>query len=114
MSDKPYQDDKFFELLAQETDEAEMRSAPSRLKAKLLSALVRKQEASGPLRSLAQTRAQGYELCVFEDLWQRTTSAEAAQCFNCCRLCHARVLAERVERAPLYWAHCPYAAFAKK
>jgi hypothetical protein len=114
MSARLHQDDSFFERLAQATEEGESERAPSRLKARLLTSLVRKQEASGPLRSLAQTRAQGYELCVFEDLWERAIPAEGAQCFHCCRLCHARVLAERVERAPIYWAHCPYAAFAKK
>ena len=51
---------------------------------------------------------------MFEDLWERVTSAEGAQSFNCCSLCHARVLAEHWETAPIYWGHCPYAAFGKK
>ncbi len=113
MSDKLHQDDSFFERLAQ-LPEGENDRAPSRLKARLLTTLLRKQEASGPLRTLAQTRAHGHELCVFEDLWERAVSSGTAQSFNCCRLCHARVLAERVEHAPLYWPNCPYAAFAKK
>jgi len=116
MSDK-YQSEsesRWFELLAQEREDAEQDRAPSSLKARLYSALVRKQEASGPLRGLAETRTQGYSLCIFEDLWEHLTSAEPAQCFNCCSVCHARVLAERLERPPIYWAHCPYVAFGKK
>jgi len=114
MSDTSQHDDRAFELLAQGADQAEAERAPSRLKARLYSALVRRQEASGRLRSLAETKTCGYGLCVFEDLWQRATSGEAAQRFNCCSLCHARVLAEHLERAPIYWTHCPYVAFGKK
>jgi hypothetical protein len=113
MNDSLQQDDSRFELLAEGPGEAEDERAPSPLKSRLYSALVRRQEESGPLRSLGETRAQGNALCIFEDLWQRATSGEAAQCFNCCSLCHARVLAERVERAPIYWSHCPYVAFGK-
>jgi len=114
MSDISQTDDRLFELLAQQPDEAEGDRAPSRLKARLYSALVRRQQASGSLRSLGETRTRGYGLCVFEDLWQRATSGEGAQCFNCCSLCHARVLAEHLERAPIGWAYCPYVAFGKK
>ena len=114
MNDNSEQDDRPFELLAQEANQGEGERAPSRLKARLYSALVRRQEASGPLRSLAETKALEYGLCVFEDLWQRATSGEGAQGFNCCSLCHARVLAEHLEHAPIYWTHCPYVAFGKK
>jgi hypothetical protein len=113
MNDNLQDEDRVFELLAQ-SDDAETERAPSRLKSRLYSALVREEEESGPLRSLADTRIEGYGLCVFEDLWQRATSGEAAQCFNCCKLCHARVLGEHVENAPIYWANCPYVAFGKK
>jgi len=114
MNSNPENGDRLFELLAKQPEEAEPERAPSRLKAKLLTSLVQKQQESGPLRTLAETRANGYGLCVFEDLWERVTSAEAAQSFNCCSLCHARVLAEHWETAPIYWGHCPYAAFGKK
>ncbi len=114
MSDNPQHDDRMLELLALQPEDAEEVRAPSRLKSRVYSALVRKQEESGPLRSLGETRAEEYGLCVFEGLWQRATSGEAAQCFNCCSLCHARVLAERLERAPIYWGNCPYVAFGKK
>ncbi|MDE3178038.1 MAG: hypothetical protein KGM47_00140 [Acidobacteriota bacterium] len=114
MSNSPQHDDRMFELLAEQQDEAGERSAPSRLKSRLYSALVRRQEESGPLRSLRETRAAGHGLCVFEAVWQRAISRDAAQCFNCCKLCHARVLGEHVEGAPIYWGNCPYVAFGKK
>ena len=114
MNDNPQHEDKLFEHLAMHSEEAEEARAPSRLKSRVYSALVRKQQESGPLRSLDETRVAEHALCVFEDLWQRASSGAAAQCFNCCSLCHARVLAERLEHAPIYWANCPYVEFGKK
>ena len=107
-------DDRLFKLLAREPDEAGLERAPSRLKARLYTTLIQKQQESGRLRTLAETRNCGHGLCIFEDLWERATQAQAAQSFNCCSLCHARVLAEHVERPPIYWGHCPYVTFAKK
>ena len=114
MSDKQQPVDRWFELLAEEQDEAGDVRAPSRLKAELYSALVRRQEESGPLRRLDESRSRGYGLCVFEEAWQRAAQSDAAQCFNCCRLCHARILAEHFENAPIYWGRCPYVALGKK
>ena len=114
MSDSLQHDDRLFELLARQPDEVEPDRAPSRLKAKLYTSLVQKQQESGRLRTLAETRANGRGLCVFEELWSLAISAEAAQSFNCCSVCHARVLAEHWEAAPIYWGHCPYVAFGKK
>jgi hypothetical protein len=37
----------------------------------------------------------------------------AAKTLNCCTVCHARLIGERVENAPLYWKHCPYSDFQK-
>jgi DNA-directed RNA polymerase specialized sigma24 family protein len=31
-----------------------------------------------------------------------------------CRVCHARVLAEHVEEAPIFWKHCPCADFQRR
>ena len=107
-------DHRLFELLARETADPGAERAPSRLKARLLTALIQKQQESGRLRTLAETRCAGHALCVFEDLWERVTKAQAAQSFNCCSVCHGRVLAEHLERPPIYWGHCPYVAFAKK
>ena len=36
---------------------------------------------------------------------------ESVGSVNFCKFCHARILAERFERAPIYWSGCPYAAF---
>jgi hypothetical protein len=107
-------DNSLFELLARATSEAGVERAPSRLKARLYTALIQKQQESGRLRTLAETRSCGHGLCIFEDLWERLTMAEGARSFNCCSVCHARVLAEHLERPPIYWGHCPYVAFAKK
>ena len=114
MSDKPLQDDELFLRLARETETATAGGrAPSRVKAKTYSALVRRQQQSGPLLNLAQTRRAGHGLCVFESLWEQMPLGASAKCFNCCSICHARVLGEKVEPPPIFWGHCPYVAFKK-
>ena len=114
MSDKPLQDDEVFLRLAEETETASgVDRAPSRLKAKTYSALIRRQEQSGPLLNLTETRRAGHGLCVFESLWEQMPLGTSAKCFNCCSICHARVLGENVEPPPIYWGHCPYVAFKK-
>jgi len=107
-------DNRLFELLAREPGETDVEKAPSRLKAQLYTALIQKQQESGRLRTLAETRNCGHELCIFEGLWEQMVKAQGAQSFNCCSVCHARVLAEHLERPPIYWGHCPYVAFARK
>jgi hypothetical protein len=115
MSDKPLQDDELFWRLAHDSEtEGEAEQSPSRLKAKIYSALVRQQLESGPLMNLTETRHDGHGLCVFEALWERLPLTTTAKSFNCCSICHARVLGERVEQAPIYWGNCPYVAFQKK
>lgn len=115
MNDKPLQDDELFARLADRAEPAEgAKRAPARLKARLYSALIRHQQASGPLLSLTDTRTAGSGLCVFENFWEKLPVGEAAKRFNCCSICHARILGEQVERAPIYWGHCPYVAFGKK
>ncbi len=114
MSDKPPQDDEFFSRLAQKTESAAgVKRAPSRLKSKTYSALIRRQQQSGPLLHLGETRRAGRGLCVFESFWEHMPLGASAKCFNCCSICHARVLGENVEPAPIYWGHCPYVAFKK-
>ena len=85
--------------------------APARLRAQLYSALVSEQAANGPLESLAATRQTGGALCVFEQIVAVAPVSEAVKSKNPCRVCHARVLGERMDRAPIYWPHCPYAEF---
>jgi hypothetical protein len=85
--------------------------APSRLKARVYSALMRQQSANGPLLPLSETRAGGRGLCVFESLTSALPVGEVVTQRNLCRVCHARVLAERVEGAPIFWHNCPYVDF---
>ena len=88
--------------------------ASSRLKSRIYSILVETQAASGPLRSLTETRAEGRKLCVFEELVQISPVSESAKSRNPCRVCHARLLGEHVENAPIYWPHCPYVLFQRR
>jgi hypothetical protein len=106
-------DDRWLEQLAEAADlnPATPERAPARLKAKIYSALVKDQSETGPLLSLAATKAAGSGLCVFEEAIASLPLGEQIGSMNPCRVCHARVLAERVDHAPIFWPHCPYAGF---
>ncbi len=105
---------ELFERLADSTDRWEINpAAPARLKARIYSALVRRQRQSGPLSSLTQTKAEGRNLCVFERAWTLAPVGEGMKRLNLCRVCHARLLAEKMEKAPIYWSGCPYVDFQK-
>jgi hypothetical protein len=108
-------DEQQFEQLAQKADYPEAASsvAPARLKARIYSKLLKRQQESGPLASLTETKAAGGRLCVFEDLWTIAPVGEKMKCRNLCSVCHARVLAENMEKAPIYWPGCPYSGFQK-
>jgi hypothetical protein len=99
-----------FRALLSEPEEIGER-APSSLKARLYSALVRKQQESGPLASLQATVSAGHGLCVFEKLVQIAPVGEKAKSPFFCDICHARVLAEHFDRAPIFWEGCPYVKF---
>ena len=60
--------DHFFEKLAAETDTLafEAERAPARLKSSIYSTLVEHLAATGPLRTLSETRDAGRALCIFE------------------------------------------------
>jgi hypothetical protein len=88
--------------------------APSRLKSRIYSALIARQQSDGPLLNLSEVKARGRRLCVFEELVQIAPVGEAAKQPNVCRVCHARILAENVENAPVYWPGCPYAQFQNR
>ena len=88
--------------------------APSRLKSRIYSALLERQREDGPLLSLSEVKAHGRKLCVFEELVQIAPVGEAIKQPNLCRVCHARVLAENIENAPVYWPGCPYAQFQNR
>jgi hypothetical protein len=104
--------DREFSSLLSRPEEAGER-APSSLKARLYSAFIREQQASGPLASLDATVLAGHGICVFEKLVQIAPIAEAAKSPFFCHACHARILAENFENPPIFWWGCPYVAFKK-
>ena len=108
-------DFEFKSLFSQlkETSEEVGGRAPSSLKARLYSALVRRQQEGGPLASLDATVASGHEICVFEKLVQIAPVAERLKSPFFCEVCHARVLAEKLDNPPIFWPHCPYVEFKK-
>lgn len=85
--------------------------APSSLKARLYSALLRKQQETGPLASLERSVSAGYDVCVFEKLVQIAPVSDKAKSPFFCEICHARVLAEHFDQAPIFWDGCPYVKF---
>lgn len=85
--------------------------APSRLRSRIYTAMIREQQASGPLESVKETKAAGRKLCVFEELVQIAPVGETLQRKFPCHVCHARKLAESLENPPIWWPHCPYAEF---
>lgn len=107
-------EERFFTELAEQTDTAPDTStrAPARLKARVYSALIAEMTAHGPLCSLPATKAAGRDLCVFENLL-RLVPSDRARSMNPCRVCHARLLAERFDSPPIFWPHCPYVEFRK-
>ncbi len=108
-----FADETFMESLADRVDLSQYEPAPSRLKARIYSALVERQAATGALMSLTKSHASGGALCVFEQLVRIAPVGEAAKSLNFCRVCHARVLAEHINNAPIYWSGCPYVEFKK-
>ena len=109
-------EEQWFETLAAESDAAidTTSRAPSRLKSKLYSAMVRTQQETGPLLGVTETKAAGRGLCVYEELVRISPVGQRAKSFNCCSVCHARVLGEKVENAPIYWGCCPYVGFQNR
>jgi hypothetical protein len=109
------QDDKLFGQLADRTGlgSTPVPMAPSRLKARIYSALMLRESASKRLRSIPETKAEGRKLCVFEELVRIAPVTTNMKSLNICRICHARVLGEAMEKPPIYWANCPYVEFKK-
>jgi hypothetical protein len=85
--------------------------APSSLKARLYSALIREQQQTGPLASLDASVEAGHGICVFEKLVQIAPVGEKAKAVFYCQVCHARVLAEHSDNPLIFWSHCPYVKF---
>lgn len=98
-------------MAVEESPYSQPATAPSKLKSQIYSALMLRQAVSGPLPSLTQTRASGHGLCFFEELVHITPAGERMKSLNICRVCHGRVLAEHLEKAPIYRPNCPYVKF---
>ena len=73
--------------------------------------MIERQQEEGSLRVLSETKADGRGLCIFEDTVRIVSRSPRLQSFQYCKVCHARVLAERFDNAPIWWPNCPYAEF---
>ena len=104
-------DDMWFERLAGATGDVAQERAPATLKSKIYSAVVARMAESGPLMDLTTTQEAGGALCVFERLLTIVPVGTDVRSMNPCRICHARILAEQLDKAPIFWPHCPYAEF---
>lgn len=104
-------DDLWFERLAEATGDGMVERAPARLKSKIYSALLSRMAESASLLDLAETKAAGGRLCVFENALTVLPLGTERRSMNPCRVCHARILGERMEKAPIFWAGCPYSEF---
>jgi hypothetical protein len=103
--------EQLLERLAAIDDDSSAELAPARLKSKIYSALVSRLSETGPLRSLEAIKQAGAPLCVFEEVLAALPVGQQIRSRNPCRVCHARVLGERLEWAPIFWPGCPYSEF---
>jgi hypothetical protein len=104
-------DDLWFERLAEATREGAAERAPARLKSSIYSAVVSRLAESGGLLNLTATKQEGGHLCVFENVLTMLPVGNDIRSMNPCRICHARVLGERMKHAPIFWPGCPYSDF---
>ncbi|HUY15659.1 MAG TPA: hypothetical protein VMX16_18820 [Terriglobia bacterium] len=114
MSEKN-QEERLFEQFAAALDPGVSTTirAPSRLRSRIYSALMLLESAQGRLRSIPATKAEGHDLCVFEELVRIAPVGDDLKSLNICRICHARLLGEVMENPPIYWGGCPYVSFKK-
>jgi hypothetical protein len=103
--------DIWFERLAAASAPPPEEPAPARLKSKIYSALVARMSAAGVLLDLQASKEAGATLCVFEHVLTLVPAGTNVPSMNPCRVCHARVLGERMEHAPIFWPGCPYSEF---
>ena len=104
-------EDLLFERLAEATGGSVPEPASPRLKSRIYSALVAQMAESGPLLDLGEAQSSGARLCVFEKVLTVLPHGTNLSSMNPCRICHARVLGERMEHAPIFWPGCPYSEF---
>ena len=104
-------DDLWFQQLAELTGRSSEEPAPATLKSKVYSSDVTAMARSGPLLDLRRSKEAGEHLCVFEEAIAVVPLGSSVRSMNPCRICHARVLGERLEHAPIFWPGCPYSEF---
>lgn len=104
-------DDLWFERLADPSSPAPEERAPANVKSRIYSALVARMADTGPLLGLRSTKETGGRLCVFENMIAALPLGTHLDSANPCRICHARVLGEGMEHAPIFWPGCPYSKF---
>lgn len=104
-------DELWFEGLAEADQAPAAARAPARLASKTYSAVLSRMAEPGPLQDLLQTKRAGGQLCVFEHALTLLPIGSDLRSKNPCRICHARVLGERLDRAPIFWPGCPYSDF---
>lgn len=104
-------DDPWFERVAELTGEGAPEHAPPTLRSKTYSAIVSRMAEAGPLLDLPATRAAGGRLCVFETAVAALPVRTKLHSLNPCTVCHARILGERIDNAPIFWPGCPYSEF---
>lgn len=97
-------------LRAAESEAADAPRVSSRLQSRIFSRMIELEQEQGPLRTLSASREAGEKLCIFEAAVAALPSNDL-QARNPCAVCHARLLGESVERAPVYWPGCAYAKF---
>ena len=111
MTDESRHDDGLFERLAG-VENPEL-FAPSRLKSRIYSALMREATRTRQMQPLAVSETAGGCLCVFERFIQILPLPAAMGTLNYCRFCHPRLMGETMEGAPVFWKGCPYAEFQR-
>jgi hypothetical protein len=104
-------DDSWFEQVAAAGGADTGDRAPATLKSKVYSALLARMAEDGRLLDLTETKRAGGQLCVFEHVLTLLPADSGIPAMNPCRVCHARVLGERVGHAPIFWPGCPYSDF---
>jgi hypothetical protein len=104
-------ENSFLQLFGNLEETGASEHAPSSLKSRLYSKLIGEQQESGSLRDLDETRAMGHGLCVFEQLVQIAPVGKRAKSPFFCTTCHARILGEHFDNAPIFWGNCPYVQF---
>jgi hypothetical protein len=103
--------DLWFERLAEAVGDDTRERAPARLKSKIYSALLTQLAEDGPLLDLKDTKHTCGRLCIFEQILTVAPRSTGISTMNPCRICHARVLGETMDHAPIFWPGCPYSEF---